>query len=134
MDSLPEDEIEAIWSRLKAYIDVRDVKSISRNMIAEEIENAMVTSRVPTAREKNPQAMMGFLVERGFPERAARNPNIIEDVLQSQIIESEVRGRTRFRIKKGTPSFKDKKGRIIRGGQFVAGTTRGKAVKSLRER
>lgn len=131
MDSLPEDEIEAIWQRIKVYIQTDKVKSISTRMIAEEIENEMNNAHVPESRKKTPQSFMGFLIQRGFPREAAKNDKIKSEIISSRIILLKVKGKDRFQLGKGTPTFKTKEGRQIKAGQFISGKTKDEATKKL---
>lgn len=127
MDSVSEDEIEGIWGRVKVYIDVKNIRSISSGMIVDEIENEMRTAVVPAGREEIVQANMDFLIERGFPEQAAENASISSEILLQRISSKTVRGKTRFQITKGTPTFGS-----IKAGQFIKGKTKEEAVRSLK--
>lgn len=129
MDSLPSEEIESIWTRIKAYIDTANVKSISMAMIKDEIENEMRSpskKAVPAAKETNPQAMMDFLIEKGFPKEASENVKISNEILGTRIKEITVKGIPRFQITKGTPTVDG-----IKAGQFISGKTKDQAIKSL---
>lgn len=130
MDSLPEDEIEQIWSRVKAYINTKNISSISTKMIADEIENEMIGANVPTEKERNPQAMMDFLTLKGFHKEASKNIKIKKELVGMRIREIEIRGVKRFQIVKGTSTFKFD-GKSIKAGQFISGKTRDEAVKKL---
>ncbi len=134
MDSLPEDEIEAIWQRNKRYIDITQIKSVSREMIQDEIREALRTSRVPRDREVNPQSTAEFLIDRGFPEEASKNPKILAGLLKDNIKEIQVKGVSRFQLTKGTPSFTDVEGKQVRAGQFLSGKTQTEAVDKLIKR
>lgn len=131
MDSLPEDEIEAIWQRNKKYIDVNQIKSVSTKMIQDEIREALRTANVPQEREVNPQSTSEFLVAKGFPEEAAKNQKILTELLQDNVREIQVRGASRFQIAKGTPTFIDLEGKQVRAGQFLAGKNQSEAVEKL---
>ena len=126
MDSLPEEMIEQIWERNKAYIDTKEIKSISAKMIADEIESAMRKARVPAAKEVNPQSQMDFLIERGFPKEASENVKISNEILGTRIKEITVKGIPRFQITKGTPTVDG-----VKAGQFISGKTKDQAIKSL---
>jgi hypothetical protein len=134
MDSLPEDEIEAIWQRSKRYLDLNKIKSVSRKMIQEEIREEMRNANVPRDRERNPQALMDFLIFKGFPEEAASNDKIVNELLSDNVKEIKVKGKTRFQIAKGTPSFTTPEGKTIRAGQFIGGGTKEGAIKNLRSK
>ncbi len=130
MDSLPEEEIESIWKRIKTYIDTDKIKSISTKMIADEIQNEMSKANVPASRNVNPQSMMDFLTNRGFHKEASKNARIKNEIIGMRIRMITVRGTERFQIAKGTKSFKFD-GKIIKAGQFISGKTKDEAVKSL---
>ncbi len=99
-------------------------------MIADEIENQMATANVPESQEKNPQAMMDFLIGRGFHTEASKNTKIKQELVGMRIREVEVKGVKRFQIIKGTTAFRfDDK--VIRPGQFISGKTKDEAVKKL---
>ena len=98
-------------------------------MIKDEIENEMQNpskKSVPTSQETNPQAMMDFLIEKGFPNEASDNQNIKKELLGNRINEITVRGLPRFQIRKGTPTVDG-----VKAGQFISGKTRDQAVDSL---
>lgn len=131
MDSLPEDEIEAIWERVKSYLDLTRIKSVSRGMVRDEIENAMLNARV--SQQKNPQSTMDFLVDRGFPYEAVKNQKVINELLTNNVKDIRVKGKLRFIIKKGTPTFRFQ-GKKIKAGQFLSGRTQDEAVESLKKK
>lgn len=131
LEDYPAQEIEGIWKRVKQYIDTKQIKSISRDMIAEEIETQMLSSTVPRDREKNPQATMDFLVHVRFPQAIAKNKTITNTIIGGRIKAVKVKGRTRFQIIKGTPTIRFD-GKSIRAGQFVAGKTESDAIKNIR--
>lgn len=129
IDSLPEDEIEAIWSRIKAYIDTANVKSITMAMIKDEIESEMRSpskKSVPSEKEIRDQSTMDFLIEKGFPKEASENIKISNEILGSRIKQITVRDAPRFQIAKGTPTVDG-----VKAGQFISGKTKDEAIKSL---
>lgn len=132
MDSLPEDEIEAIWQRQKKYIDLDDIKSVTKTGVQEEIKNLMKGASVPD--QQNPQANNDFLTERGFPKEATSNPKIFQEILETKIKKVSVKGVDRFQLKAGTSSFRTPDGRLVKAGQFLGGTSREFALKSLNKK
>ena len=98
-------------------------------MIKDEIENEMRSpskKSVPEAQETNPQAMMDFLIEKGFPKEASENVKISNEILGNRISQITVRDAPRFQIAKGTPTVDG-----VRAGQFISGKTKDEAIKSL---
>ena len=138
MDSLPEDEIEAIWSRVKHYIDTKNIKSISRQSIADELEREMLSDTTSA----NEQANSKFLIKRGFvdvalgikPAKDGYVENIREELLEDNIRAIRVKEGTRFQVAKGTPTFITLEGKTIRAGQFLSGKSQADAIKQLEKR
>lgn len=130
MDSLDEQEIISIWERNKKYIDINDIKAVSKPAIQEEIRQKL--NEVPQ-KGKNKQANTDFLIRRGFVDRAVNNPNIQRELFQNNIREIKVKGKSRFQIAKGTPTT-TVNGKQIRAGRFIAGKDKAEAVKNLQEK
>ncbi len=130
MDSLPEDEIEAIWQRVKAKIDTKKVKSISKKMIAEEIENELRSAESGP----NTQATGNFLIQHKFADNAVANKKILDSLISDRIVSIQVRGITRFQIKKGSTSLEIAPKKFIRAGQFLSGKTKDEAIASLEKK
>ena len=98
-------------------------------MIKDEIESELRSpskKAVPEAKEVNPQAMMDFLIERGFPKVASENTKISNELLGNRISEFTIKGIPRFQIAKGTPTVDG-----VKAGQFISGKTKDEAIKSL---
>lgn len=129
MDGLEEQEIEGIWQRVKRYLDLSKIKSVDEMNQQQELSQAMEIRT--NADNINPQSNMGFLTDRGFPSEAIHNENIRNELLGQNIKSLIVRGVQRFQIRKGAQTF-ESDGRTVRAGQFLSGTTKEKALESLR--
>lgn len=130
MDSLDAEEIESIWERNKNYIDIKKIKSVSKEGIQKEILQKLQSVK---ATGRNPQSNSNFLINRNFPEVASKNPNIRRELLKDNIVSIKVKGSTRFQIAKGTQTvFLD--GKRIKAGQFLSGKQQAEAIKDLEKR
>jgi len=130
MDRETEEEIESIWERTKKYIDVNQIKGVSKSQIQAEIRRQLENV---SARGKNPQSNADFLISKGFPKEASKNEKIRRELLTDNIVAIKVRGRTRFQVARGTPTVVID-GKQIRAGQFLAGKTEEEAIKNLEQK
>ena len=130
MESLDEQEIQSIWERVKKYVEIKDIKGVTKTQFQEQIKQKMESVE---DRGKNSQANMDFLIRKGFVKRALDTPSIQKELYSTEIRTVEVRGGTRFQVAKGTPTTTIN-GKQVRAGQFLSGKTKEEAVKNLQEK
>lgn len=134
MDSLPEDEIEAIWGRIDVKLPLNEVKAKNKSDAQNQVKQLMLSSFFPKPKNARPQQTIEFLVKKGFVERAFKNDRILSDVFRNTVSRVKVRGKERFIIKKGSPSFSTKTGKVFRAGQFLKGNTQEEALQDFVEK
>ena len=59
MESLDEQEIQSIWERVKKYVEIKDIKGVTKTQFQEQIKQKMESVE---DRGKNSQANMDFLI------------------------------------------------------------------------
>jgi len=111
MDSLPEDDIEAIWGRIKYRLSLNEVKGKNKSEVQREVKQLMMSPFFPMPKNSRPQQSPKFLVEKGIVERFIGNEKILKEIYSHQISKIKVRGKERFIIKKGSSSFESKSGK-----------------------
>ena len=132
VDTLVDSEVLGVWRRIKQYLDVDSITATDKMNQQKQLQDIMAN---PTKPSPDFPANMDTLVDNDFPSGFVQNPAIRNELLSGRIKEIKVRGVTRFQISGGTPSIKGK-GRSfkVRGGLFLGGTTREKALKYLKKR
>jgi hypothetical protein len=134
MDSLPDDEIEGIWFRLRKYIDINSIEGLEKDEIAAELDARI---RRVNATAANPQARGDFLADRGFARRALDVEPIyslfyVERIRRIKI--TSKKGKQFHRMQyKGAP-IKLSDGKTIRSGHFVKGKSEAEAIEHLKKR
>jgi len=131
VDTLVSSEILGIWGRIKNYVDLDKIKSVDALNQKEELRRAMQS---PTRKSGAYSGNMNTLIEKGFPGAFVENETIREELLGEKLREITVKGTTRYQIEKGTPTYSSITGAEIRAGQFVGGTSKTEAVKSLKDK
>jgi hypothetical protein len=75
MDSVSDKDIESIWSRLQKYIDVKQLKSKSKEGLKNEINTQL---RGVSSSDKS--GSVQTLLEHGFADRVLKNENVKKDL------------------------------------------------------
>lgn len=128
MDSLPQDDIEAIWGRIKYRLNLNEITGSNKEQVQKQVEQLMLSAYFPTRDNARVQQSPKFLVNKGFVGRALQSDRILEEIYSKQITSRAVRGKQRFIIKKGSHSFTSKSGKKFRAGQFLKGKSQQEAT------
>ena len=131
-DTLIASEILGIWKRIKHYLDLDSITATDKMNQQKQLQDLMTN---PSKGSSEFPGNMDTLIDNGFPSEFVQNSEIRNELLSGRIKEIQVRGVTRFQISGGTPSIRGKGTTFkVRGGSFLGGTTREKALESLKER
>lgn len=130
-DTLLESEILGVWQRIREIIDLSKVSATDKMNQKEQLRSAMESpSKTNTKLPNN----METLIDSGFPSAFVENPEIRNDLLKRQISQTQIRGKTRYQVKRGTKSFTTPSGGRIRGGVFLKGKTLEEAAEDLEKK
>lgn len=131
-DTLVASEILGIWKRIRRYLDIDSITATDKMNQQKQLQDLMTN---PSKGSSEFPGNMDTLVDNGFPSEFVGNPEIRNDLLSGRIREIKVRGTTRFQIAGGTPFVRGEgKSFKVRGGLFLPGTSREKALEGLKKR
>lgn len=133
MDSVSDEEIQSIWKRQKKYFPPSKIRAVTRDEIEHQIKQEMEAVNIPSNKNFNPQSNQNFLIRKGFPSRASEIPAIQNEILSERVSAIKVKGKERFKIKKGTGTF-EFEGKKVKAGQFLKGKTQNEAVSDLKRK
>lgn len=134
MDSLPEDDIEAIWGRIKKPLNLDEINAKNKDDFQRQVKDLMDSAYYPTREGAPYQQSVKFLIEKGIAGRLAKNDKVLKEILQRKVGKTTVKGKQRFIIKKGVPTFASSSGKQIRAGQFLKGKSVDEATQDLVEK